>query len=509
MAEIFDIFFELKANASQAIASFGTVNKELAKMEKNGDIASAGMLKVEKASKFAGIALLGIGGAFATVAGVSIKAAIEIQGAQAKLATAVKDTGISFTAFTPYMNDAVDSMAKLNFTAGDTMTALAQMTAATRNPQVAINLLGTTADLAAFQHETLAQAADTVSRAAMGQAKGLSTLGIALNKTIPKGASVAEIMQAIEDRTKGAAAAAAKADPWKQLQIQFGLMEEKLGTALLPAFQKLSTWIIGTGIPALEKIGTWISHNKGIFETLAATLGLLWVAPKIDALIATIASIATAWGGVATAAEAATIAEDEAKAAGDIPSVPGVFSNATNMFTKSIPLAIATGAAGTAFGKGAIVIGKDTGLTKTSTGRDVVHAGGTAAGAGTGALTGAWIGSIFPGLGTAVGAVVGTIAGGLMGFMNSNPGKSAITSAIQGPLKKKSNIDTGFDMAKYEAQIAALSAKKKKPKKVKPPKGANARTGLMTSPGDVVTVVVKNGKNTTIDQITHSTSKAK
>jgi len=295
MAGMFDIFFEVKANVTEAVAGFSKINGEMTKMQKNGEFASTSMLKMEKSSRMAGIALVGIGGAFAAVAGVSIKAAINVQGAQAKLSTAVKDTGVSFAAFTPYMNTAVDSMAKLNFTAGDTMTALASMTAATRSPQRALDMLQATADLAAFKQESLAQAADTVSRAAMGQARGLGDLGVALGKTIPKGATVAQIMQAIADRTHGAAKAAAEADPWKQLTVQFGLMEEKLGTALLPAFKKLSDWVINTGIPALEKMGKWISDNKGLFEGLVIALSAIWAVPKIAGFVTAIGVIKDAF----------------------------------------------------------------------------------------------------------------------------------------------------------------------------------------------------------------------
>ena len=298
MAGMFDIFFEVKANVTEAVAGFSKINGEMTKMQKNGEFASTSMLKMEKSSRMAGIALVGIGGAFAAVAGVSIKAAINVQGAQAKLSTAVKDTGVSFAAFTPYMNTAVDSMAKLNFTAGDTMTALASMTAATRSPQRALDMLQATADLAAFKQESLAQAADTVSRAAMGQARGLGDLGVALGKTIAKGATVAQIMQAIADRTHGAAKAAAEADPWKQLTVQFGLMEEKLGTALLPAFKKLSDWVINIGIPALEEMGKWIGDNKGLFTGFVATLGVIWAAPKIAAVINSISLITKAYSAL-------------------------------------------------------------------------------------------------------------------------------------------------------------------------------------------------------------------
>ena len=303
------VIFEIQANATKAIAQMQAVNGELDKMETKAIKAGGSIDVMTKASRFAGTALLGIAGVLGTVGAMSIKAALGVQESQAKLQTAVKNTGVSFQAFVPYMNKAQDQMAKFGFTATDTNQALASMTAATRNPQTAIDNLGVVADLAAFKNESLAAAADTVSRATMGQARGLADLGLAIGKTIPKGADLATITKMIEDRVKGAAAAAAKADPWKVLTTEFGAMEEKLGNALLPAFKKLSDWIINTGLPALEKIGKWISQNQGLFETLATVLAALWVAPKIDALLTAIGSISTAWGGVAVAADAAATAE--------------------------------------------------------------------------------------------------------------------------------------------------------------------------------------------------------
>jgi hypothetical protein len=132
----------------------------------------------------------------------------------------------------------------------------------------------------------------------MGQARGLADLGLAIGKTIPKGADLATITKMIEDRVKGAAAAAAKADPWKVLTTQFQLMTEKLGTALLPAFEKLTNWITKEGIPDLEKIGKWIGDNKGLFETLIAALAAIWAVPKVAGFVTAIGVIKDAFVGL-------------------------------------------------------------------------------------------------------------------------------------------------------------------------------------------------------------------
>jgi len=289
------VILEIQANATKAIAQMQMVNGELDKMEVKALKAGGSIDVMTKASKFAGTALLGIAGVLGTVGAVSIKAALGVQESQAKLQTAVKNTGVSFAAFVPYMNNAQDAMVKFGFSASDTNEALAMMTAATRNPATAVANLGVVADLAAFKNESLAAAADTVSRATMGQARGLADLGLAIGKTIPKGADLATITKMIEDRTKGAAAAAAKSDPWKVLTAQFVALEEKLGTALLPTFNKLTDWIINKGLPDLKALGKWISDNKGLFESLIAALAVIWAVPKVAGLITAIGVIKDAF----------------------------------------------------------------------------------------------------------------------------------------------------------------------------------------------------------------------
>ena len=316
------VIFEIQANATKAIAQMQTVNGELDKMEVKAIKAGGSLDVMTKASKFAGTALLGIAGVLGTVATVSIKAALSVQESQAKLSTAVKNTGVSFQTFIPYMNQAQESMAKFGYGAEDTNQALATMTAATRNPSVAIANLGVVADLAAFKNESLAAAADTVSRATMGQARGLADLGLALGKTIPKGADLSTIMKMIEDRVKGSAAAAAKADPWKVLTTQFQVMAEQLGTALLPAFEKFTAWITNKGIPGLKSLGKWISDNKLLFETFGLILATIWAVPKVAAFVAAITVIKDAFVALRTVLIGVDIAE--ALATGGASAVAGL-----------------------------------------------------------------------------------------------------------------------------------------------------------------------------------------
>ena len=108
------------------------------------------------------------------------------------------------------------------------------------------------------------------------------------------------------------------------------------------------------------------SNNKGLFEALGVTLATIWVAPKVDALLIAIRSIAGAWGLVATSADAAAVAESEAAAAGGGAGTVGAFSKmvpqlavsflAAQAFEKSIgtPLTKAMSTGGSMTAQGAV-----------------------------------------------------------------------------------------------------------------------------------------------------------
>ena len=312
------VILEIQAKAGEAIASMQKVNGELDKMEAKALKAGGSLDAMTRTSKYAGVALLGLGGAFGIMAVAGVKAALSVQQAQANLKTAITDTGVSFAAAKPFIDQQAEAMLNLGFSTEDTYTALAQMTAATRSPETALKSLGVAADLAAFKHESLAAASDTVARAAMGQARGLADLGLAINKTIPKGASLQQIMALIEQRTAGAAKRAADANPWVVLQAKFKALEEELGTALLPTFIKLTNWIIKDGLPGLKSLGNWISNNKGLFITLAGTLAALWVAPKVANLINAIKVIKDAFIALRAVLVGVDIAEALATGGGSV-----------------------------------------------------------------------------------------------------------------------------------------------------------------------------------------------
>jgi hypothetical protein len=304
------VLFEVKANVGEAIASFKEVNIQLAAMEKNGVLASGAMGKLTKASAFARTAILGIGAAFAVVGFTSVEALDKVEKAQANLETAINNTGVSFDAAKPSVDAHAKSMTALGFTLEDTYTALAKMTAASGSPQTALDSLSAAADLARFKQIDLATAGSIVAKASVGQARGLADLGLALGKTIPKGASMAEILKLIQDRTKGAAAAFGDTLSGKLAvaRANFQALQVQIGTDLVPVLSKVTDWITNTGIPKFKEFVGFIKDNSGVFKGLAAAMVVIWAIPKIAGIVTAIQSLIKVYEALRTAAATAAIA---------------------------------------------------------------------------------------------------------------------------------------------------------------------------------------------------------
>ena len=315
--ELTPVRVEFIVRAQEAIAQLQLVNGEMDKVAVKAKMAGTSMATMEKSSRLAGTALLGLGSVFGLVAYESIKSAMDLQTSQTRLQVAVKNSGVSFAAAKPVIDKHAEAMTKLGFTTQDTYEALGTMVTATRSPQMSLNALGAAADLARYKHISLAQASTLVSRAALGQARGLADLGLAINKTIPKGASFAQIMALIETRTHGAANAFAQTSQGQLLVLQarFKALTEDLGTQLLPAFNKIVAWIDGPGLNALKKLSKWFSDNKPIVVAFTTALAVIWAAPKIDAMLAAMGELVLGWRGVAAAAGEAAAAEGAASGA--------------------------------------------------------------------------------------------------------------------------------------------------------------------------------------------------
>jgi len=314
--ELMPVKIALFVEAHEAIAELKKVSGEMDRIAAKSEFASGKLGGFQRAGVIAGTALKAIGGSFAFMAYEGIKASMALQTSQARLQTAVKDSGVSFAAAKPAIDKHAEAMMNLGFTTSDTYEALGTMTTATRSPQMALDALSAAADLARYKHMSLADAGKLVASASTGQARGLRDLGLAMNKTIPAGTSFAGLMKLIHARTKDAAKAFAdtSAGQLEVLRAKFEGLKEELGNALMPVFNKIVTWILKDGLPRLKELGKWFSDNKGIVIAFGTALAALWAVPKITGILRVLTTLGDAY--LAMGRKATIAAGEEALATG-------------------------------------------------------------------------------------------------------------------------------------------------------------------------------------------------
>ena len=319
LEEVFPpVLIELKVGASEAITKLRAVNGELKVMETRALKAGGSLDLMTKGSKYAGAALLGLGGIAVAVGMTSVHAYEKMLKSQANLQIAVKNTGVAWKTASPYVKSHADAMLALGFSYDDTYAGLSKMTAATGSPAKALTSLSAVADLARFKQISLLDASNLLARASVGQARGLGDLGLAIGKTIPKGASFEQILKIVESRVHGSADAFKNTLPGAIAitRAEFQRIEVQIGEALLPAIEKAATWVREKLLPAFESFFKFLMDHKGLIETIAVSLGAIWAVPKVEAAIAAIGSMAAAYGLLAGAASAAAVAETAAGVAG-------------------------------------------------------------------------------------------------------------------------------------------------------------------------------------------------
>jgi hypothetical protein len=123
-----------------------------------------------------GLAVTGVG---MTLSAVGSKE----QAANQQLQAAVSATGKSYDDYAKQIDGAVKKQEHYGRTADETKDALRLLTQATHDPAKALELLGTTSDVAAAKHQSLTGAAGLVGKAYNGNTKVLKQFGIVAGET--------------------------------------------------------------------------------------------------------------------------------------------------------------------------------------------------------------------------------------------------------------------------------------------------------------------------------------
>lgn len=231
--------------------------------------------KVEKVGKVVGaafVAAAAAAGAYAVKIGVEgVKAAIEDEAAQTRLATALKNA-------TGATNDQIKAteayILKTELATGKTDTelrsALGRLAMSTNDTTKAQGLLNLALDISAQTGKPLEAVSNALGKAYDGQTTALGKLGLGLSSAELKGKSFADIQKTLDDRFAGASAAAAETYEGRIARVSRALDEAKetIGTALLPVVQNLLGVFTTNVIPIFDKFANALSSSGGLGQSL-------------------------------------------------------------------------------------------------------------------------------------------------------------------------------------------------------------------------------------------------
>jgi hypothetical protein len=274
---------EIKAIADKAIAEFKQVNNELEKMEGAGGKASAGIGNMEKASKLATGALLGLGAAFAGFAALGIKEATDAEVVMTKLGATMSAAGLNTKANRDAVRELTSSYIDLGFADDQAAAGLEILMRATGDLNESQKLLALSADLARTKNIGLSEASSILAKASMGNAKAFKEMGITLDTTLPKSEAIAKAMDELNAKIGSQAENATKTFA-VQMQIvkeRFNDTAESLGTMLLPLIKDLLDRI-NKGVEFIKKHSEAFKILAGVFLTITVALAAYNATVKIQ-----------------------------------------------------------------------------------------------------------------------------------------------------------------------------------------------------------------------------------
>ena len=266
-------------------------------------LKDAGFKKAEKGLKNlrfqanglnSSLAKLGLGVGVAQFARTSVRAAVEMEQANSRLAVSLNNIGKASMVGSASIRTSEKAMMSLGFEGTQTALALSTLVTATGSLEKSQGMLAASADLARFKNIDLASASKILAKASGGNAKAFKELGITMDKSVPPAEALEKAMGMLNAKIGGQAAAYATTYSGKLaiLEAKFQDVQEQVGYKLLPVLVKLGDFLINTGIPRLEQFFTMIGNNKSTVVGFASSLTAVALAFKLIGTNATLAKVA-------------------------------------------------------------------------------------------------------------------------------------------------------------------------------------------------------------------------
>lgn len=236
--------------------------------------------KIENFGKIAGAAFLAAGAAAAAYAGKlaidGVKAAIEDEAAQAKLANTLKNvtnaTDSQIAATEKYITQT--SLA-FGVTDEQLRPSLDRLVRSTKDVEEAQKLQTLALDIAAGTGKDLGAVSEALGRAYDGNLGALKRLGVGIDEDIIKSKDFDAATAALSETFAGQATVQAETFEGKlaRLNVAFDEGKETVGAYILDAITPLVEGIVNNVIPAFDDIATTIGDEVGpVFKTFFETV---------------------------------------------------------------------------------------------------------------------------------------------------------------------------------------------------------------------------------------------
>ena len=265
------------------LADVDQLKKSLAQANGDVDDSSSKMGEFSKKAGLAFAAAAAAAGAYAVKLAVDgVKAAIEDEAAQVRLANALKTATGATEAQIKATENQITKMSLATGVSDDKLRpALQRIALSTGDLSKAQDLLSVALDTAQATGKPLETVANAIGKAYDGNTAALGKLGIGLSAAELKTMSFTDVQKKLTDLFGGAAAANANTFQGRmdRLKVTFDEAKESIGYKLLPIIQSLIDFIVNQVVPALGKFADFfkpitdaIEKNK---ETFAEFIGFI------------------------------------------------------------------------------------------------------------------------------------------------------------------------------------------------------------------------------------------
>lgn len=234
--------------------------------------------KVGKFGKVAGAAFAAAGVAAAAYAGKllvdGVKAAIEDEAAQAKLATTlVNVTGATNAQIAAVESQILKTSLLTGLTDDELRPSFERLVRATGDSDAALKLQSVAIDVAAGSGKSLEAVTNAMAKAQEGNAASLAKLGIGLSAAELKTMSMEEITAKLAETFGGQAAEKADtfAGKMDRLKVAFNEGKETVGSFILDAITPLVSGFVDKVIPTIQALAEELGPKlTPVFQTLTA-----------------------------------------------------------------------------------------------------------------------------------------------------------------------------------------------------------------------------------------------